>query len=141
MKAIEDEMIAVRNEKAGSSPISQFAREAVKTKWVFTIKDENDDLNFLFKAPLVAKRLTQQQNILFFSKLLPCVKLHHRSAYFANSVGFRWHRKALNVQTTRVNADLEDKIYVCQPRGFEDSEKEEVNRLCKAFYGLEQACG
>lgn len=43
----------------------------------------------------------------------------------AISVCFRWHRKSLDVKTVFLTANLDEKICVCPPRGFDDSKNME----------------
>ena len=51
-----------------------------------------------------------------------------------------FHLEQLDVKTTFLHGDLEEEIYMQQPKGYEVKGKEKlVCRLKKSFYGLKQA--
>lgn len=58
----------------------------------------------------------------------------------ATAVQYEWHRKALDVRTAFLNADLEEKVFVSQPEVFENKQNpQKGDTLHRALYRLEQA--
>jgi len=45
----------------------------------------------------------------------------------------------LYIETAFLNGDVDEEIYVWQPKGFESGDATKVCRLVKALYGLKQA--
>jgi len=59
---------------------------------------------------------------------------------FAVAVLEDWNIQSVDVKTAYLYGDLDEEIYMEQPKGFRLPGKEnKVWRLCKALYGLKQA--
>ena len=51
-----------------------------------------------------------------------------------------WHLHQMDVKNTFMQDDLEEQVYMVQPRGFQfDMNMSDVFRLKKSLYGLKQA--
>nr|GEZ19847.1 retrovirus-related Pol polyprotein from transposon TNT 1-94 [Tanacetum cinerariifolium] len=99
----------------------------IPLKWLFKIKlDEYGDV-LKNKARLVAKGYRQEIGIDFEESFTPVARLEAIRIFIANAATF-------------LNGELNEEVYVSQPKGFvEPDHPSHVYRLKKALYGLKQA--
>jgi hypothetical protein len=105
---------------------------------VFKKKHKPDSTIDKYKARLVAK--DQKVGKDFFVTYSPVVRLTtiYVLLSLATSQGLLVHE--INVKTTFLNGELEEKIYMIQPDGFiVKGQEDKVCRLQKSLYGLKQA--
>jgi transposase InsO family protein len=115
-------------------------RKAIGSRWVFTIKtDENGNL-LRHKARLVAQGFTQVEGIDYTETFAAVAKYDTVRILLALAAKFDLELDQMDVRTAFLNADLKEDIYLKQPAGFEDPEHPDwVWKLEKAIYGLKQA--
>ncbi|PRQ29843.1 putative RNA-directed DNA polymerase [Rosa chinensis] len=115
-------------------------RKALKNKWVFKLKrDENEQLT-KFKARLVVKGFGQKEGIDFDEIFSPVVKMTSIRIILGMAASMDLEVEQLDVKTAFLHGDLEEEIYMEQPEGFEVERKQHmVCKLKKSLYGLKQA--
>ncbi|GJY80202.1 putative ribonuclease H-like domain-containing protein [Tanacetum coccineum] len=114
-------------------------KRAIGTKWVYRNKDERG-IVIKNKARLVAQGYTQEEGIdynevfAYFARI-EAIRLFLAYASFKDFVVYQ-----MDVKSDFLYGKIEEKVYVCQPPGFEDPDfPDRVNKVEKALYGLHQA--
>ena len=93
-----------------------------------------------FKTRLVAKGYTQKEGVDFNEVFSPVVKHSSIRVLLVMVTLFDLELKQLYVKTTFLHGELEEQIYMHQPKGFIISGKEyHVCLLKKCLYGLKQS--
>jgi hypothetical protein len=113
-------------------------RNAIDNKWVFKVKANPDGSVDRFKARLVARGFSQRAGVDYSETVSPVVKLSTLRTFLAIVAKRNMHMHSADIETTFPNADLQEEIYMRQPRGAEDGTAR-VMRLLKSIYGLKQA--
>jgi len=91
-------------------------------------------------ARLVAKGFTQKPNIDFFYTFAPVTRISSIRILIALVVIHKLVIYQMDVKTTFLNGDLEEEIYMTQPKGcVVDGQENKVCKLLKFLYGLKQA--
>ena len=114
----------------------------IRSKWVFKVKRDQNNMPVKYKARLVAKGFQQKEGVDYFDTFAPVVKNKSMRMLFALAVHYRLVVKQIDFVTAFLNAELDEVIYMYQPEGFEvrdDTGRKLVWRLKKALYGLKQA--
>ena len=76
----------------------------------------------------------------YFETFSPMVKASTIRIMFAIIIFFQWLLRQLDVQNVFLNGDLDEQVFMAQPRGFVDPQfPSYVCKLNKALYGLKQA--
>ena len=110
-------------------------RKAVKSKWVFKLKSDGR-----FHARLVAKGFTQIPGLDFDETFSPVARFESLRLLLALAALEDWHIHQMDVKSAFLNGELEEEIFMEQPKGFVVAGQEaRVCRLKKAIYGLKQA--
>jgi len=113
-------------------------RKIVSTKWVFSIKrDENNNIT-KFKARLVARGFSQIFGIDFDLTYSPTLNSDSLKFIISIAAHFKWNIYQLDIKAAYLNARLDIPIYVNIPPGDINHEKG-FWRLNKALYGLRQS--
>ncbi|KAL3846133.1 hypothetical protein ACJIZ3_003536 [Penstemon smallii] len=140
MTAMQEEIEALHKNKTWDLvPLPQ-GRKAIGNKWVYKIKRDGNDQVERYRARLVVKGFAQKEGIDFNEIFSPVVRLTTVRVVLAMCATFDLYLEQLNVKTAFLHGDLEEEIYMLQPEGFEEKEKENlVWRLNKSLYGLKEA--
>ena len=110
-------------------------RKAVKSKWVFKLKSDGR-----FRARLVAKGFTQIPGLDFDETFSPVARFESLRLLLALATLEDWHIHQMDVKSAFLNGELEEEIFMEQPKGFVVAGQEaRVCCLKKAIYGLKQA--
>ncbi|KAG9450514.1 hypothetical protein H6P81_010479 [Aristolochia fimbriata] len=124
--------IRVQKNNSADAIISD-VNEGMKTR------DEEGNVN-RNKAPLVAQRYTQVEGIDFDETFAPVARLESIRLLLAVASMMKIKLHQMDVKSAFLNDYLTEKVYVEQPKGFEDPHRSDcVYRLTKALYGLKQA--
>src|SRR6202142_3357858 len=115
-------------------------KNVIGTKWVFKNKlNENGEV-IRKKARLVCKGYAQQEGIDFEETFSPTARLEAIRMFLALSSFQKFKAFQSDVQSTFLNGDLEEEVYIEQPDGvILGNDPNIVCRLKKALYGLKQA--
>ncbi|GJX92251.1 retrovirus-related pol polyprotein from transposon TNT 1-94 [Tanacetum coccineum] len=112
----------------------------IALKWIYKVKlDEYGDV-LKTKARLVAKGYCQEEGIDFEESFAPIARIEAIRIFIANAATKNMIIYQMDVKTTFLNGDLQEEVFVSQPKGIEDLDNlTHVYRLKKALYGLKQA--
>ena len=89
------------------------------------------------KARNVAKGYSQQPEVDFTETFAPVARMDTIRIVLALSAQLQLQVFQLNVKSAFLNGELQKKVYVQQPSGYElKGEEDKVYRLYKALYGL-----
>ena len=115
-------------------------RKSVSCKWVFkTKRDAKGDI-VRHKARLVARGFSQVYGVDFNETFAPVVKFTTIWCILALGTALDLEMHQMDVKTAFLNGDLEEDIYMDQPKGFVQRGHEHlVCKLKKSLYGLKQA--
>ena len=115
-------------------------RKAVGSKWVFKLKRSADGSIEKCKARLVAQGYSQREGLDYDETFSPVVRAESvRSVIaLASKNGLKLHQ--MDITTAFLNGDLEEEVYMEQPKGFvAEGQERLVCRLRKSIYGLKQS--
>ena len=137
LKAIQDEMKSLHDNHTYELVDLPKGKRALKNKWVYRIKHEENNTQPRYKARL---GLRQKKGIDFDEIFSPFVKMSSIRIILTLAVSLDLDVEQLDVKTTFLHGDLEETIYMEQPEGFKVRGKEQVVcRLKKSLYSLKQA--
>jgi hypothetical protein len=115
-------------------------KNVIGTKWVFRNKLNEDGQVTRNKARLVCKGYAQVEGIDFEETFSPVSRMEAIRLILAYACSKNIKVYQMDVKSSFLNGDLEEEVYIEQPKGFQLSENENyVCRLKKALYGLKQA--
>ncbi|GKU93138.1 hypothetical protein SLEP1_g6763 [Rubroshorea leprosula] len=93
-------------------------KKALNKKWVFKVNFEVNNLNPRFKARLVVQGFGQQKGIDYDEIFSPIVKMTSIRAILALVGSLNLEIEQVDVNTAFLHGDLEEGIYMKQPKGF-----------------------
>ncbi|KAL0549968.1 hypothetical protein IC582_014463 [Cucumis melo] len=112
----------------------------ISCKWVYKVKTRADGTIERYKARLVARGFSQQYGLDYDETLSPVAKLTTVRVLLALAASKDWKLWQMNVKNAFLNGELDQDIYMEQPKGFEDKILHDyVCKLRKDLYGLKQA--
>ena len=111
----------------------------VTYKWIFKRKYFPDGAIEKYKAGLVAKGFSQKQNVDYFDTFAHVTMISFIRILIALASMHRLLIHQMDVKITFLNGDLEEEIYMLQPKGCTTHGQE--NKICKlnkSLYGSKQ---
>jgi hypothetical protein len=108
-------------------------------KWVYKMKYNSKGKIERFKTRLVAKVFTQREGIDYIETFSPVSKKDSFRIVMALVGHYDLELHQMDVKTVFLNGDLQENVYMAQPKGFAIEGKEHMGcRLKKSIYGLKQ---
>ena len=109
-------------------------------KWIFKRKMKADGFIDKYKAKLVIKGYRQREGLDYFDTYSPVTRINSIRMILVIAALRNLEVHQMDVKTTFLNGDLEEKIYMEQPEGFiVPRQEKKVCKLVKSLYGLKQA--
>ena len=114
--------------------------KTIGLKWVYKTKlNENGEID-KYKARLVAKGYKQEFGVDYKEVFAPIARLDTIRLVLATTAQNSWPVYQLDVKSTFLHGELEEKVYIDQPpRYVKPGHENQVYKLKKALYGLKQA--
>ena len=134
-KAIRSELASLHSKGTFRMEHLPLGRNAIGNKWVFKVKAKSDGSMDRFKARLVAQGFSQRAGVDYSETFSPVVKLNTPRTVLAIAAKRNMHMHSADIETAFLNADLQEEIYMRQPKGAEDGTPRVMRRL-KSIYGL-----
>lgn len=140
MQAMETEMRSLKDNDVWELVDLPASRKIVGSKWVYKVKTGADGSTERYKARLVAQGFTQSYGTDYDETFCPVVRQESLRVLIALSVQYGLKLHQVDVTTAFLNGNLEEEIYMKQPKGFVTEGKEHlVCKLKKSIYGLKQS--
>ncbi|GJT75151.1 retrovirus-related pol polyprotein from transposon TNT 1-94 [Tanacetum coccineum] len=135
-----EEIVSLEKNQTWSLVRLPAGKKALQSKWVFRVKEEQDGKK-RYKARLVVKGFQQKQGVDYNEIFSPVVKMNTTRLVLSIVAAENLHLEQLDVKTIFLHGNLDEDIYMTQPKGFQSTGKEEnlVCKLKKSLYGLKQA--
>jgi hypothetical protein len=112
----------------------------VSSKWIFKTKHSADGSIEKYKARFVARGFSQKEGIDYEETFAPVARYTSNRTILALAAKMKWKLHQMDVKTAFLNGNIEEEVYIEQPKGFEvEDNKSHVCRLKKELYGLKQA--
>ena len=139
-KAMETEMQSLKENNVWDLVELPKDRKVIGSKWVYKVKTGADGLIERYKARLVAQGFSQRYGDDYDETFCPVVRLESLRALIALGVQYGLKLHQVDVTTAFLNGELEEEVYMRQPKGFSTPGKERlVCKLKKSIYGLKQS--
>ena len=129
-------------EKNGTWKLARLpdGHKTIGLKWVYKLKKDASGNIVKHKARLVAKGYVQEHGIDYDEVYAPVTRLEIVRLLLALAAKNNWQVHHLDVKTAFLNGDINEEVYVAQPKGYVKKGQEQlVYKLFKALYGLKQA--
>ncbi|CAM8904972.1 unnamed protein product [Rhodiola kirilowii] len=110
------------------------------SKWIFTTKMKVDGIIKNYKARLVIKGYRQKEGLDYFDTCSPVTIITYIRMIITIAALRNLEIYQMDVKTAFLNGDLEEEIYMEQPKGCRVPGLErKACKLVKSLYGLKQA--
>ena len=140
MEAINDEMDSIMGTNTSVFKDLPLGRKSIGCKWIFRKKMNIDGTIDKFKARLVAQGFRKTNGVDHFDTYAPVARITTIRLLVGIAPSYNILIHQLDVKITFLYGDLEEEIYMRNPKGFIMKEQEQkVCKLVKSLYGLKQA--
>jgi hypothetical protein len=137
LDAMEDEIKSMSTNKVSDLEEIPKGTKTVGCKWVYKTKYDSQGNIDKFKARLVAKGYTQREGIDYNEIFSPVSCKDSFRIIMALVAHYDLELHQMDVKTAFLNGDLDETVYIAQPKGFVVEGKEKLGcRLKKSIYGL-----
>nr|GEW11264.1 hypothetical protein [Tanacetum cinerariifolium] len=140
IEAIQEELLQFKIQKVWVLVDLPKGKRDIGTKWVFRNKKDERGIVVRNKARLVVQGHTQEEDIDYEEGFTPVARIEAIRLFlaYASFIGFIVYQ--MDVKSSFLYETIEEKVYVCQPPGFEDLDfPDKVYKVVKALYELHQA--
>ncbi|KAK0578126.1 hypothetical protein LWI29_005411 [Acer saccharum] len=121
--AMKDEMKSLVSNQTWELTELPKGKKTLQNKWVFRIKEEHDGSK-RYKTRLVVKGFQQKKGIDYTDIFSPVVKLTTIRLGLSIVAAKGLYLKQLDMKTAFLHGDLEEEIYMQQPKGFMEQGRE-----------------
>ncbi|GJZ02735.1 putative ribonuclease H-like domain-containing protein [Tanacetum coccineum] len=140
IEAMQEELLQFKLQEVWTLVELPNGKRAIGTKWVFRNKNDERGIVIKNKARLVAHGYTQEEGIDYDEVFAPVARIEEISLFLAYASFKDFVVYQMDVKSAFLYGKIEEKVYVCQPPGFEDPDfPDKVYKVEKALYGLHQA--
>ncbi|KAL4030903.1 hypothetical protein IC575_009157 [Cucumis melo] len=140
LNAMQEELLQFRRNNVWTLVSKLEGVNIIDTKWVFKNKTDEAGCVTKNKARLVAQGYTQVKGVDFDETFAPVARLEAIRLLLGISCIQKFKLYQIDVNSAFLNGNLNEEVYVAQPKGFVDSEHlKHVYKLNKVLYGLKQA--
>lgn len=136
LKSMQEEMKSLHeNSTYKLVDLPKGIRALKNKKWVYKLKTEENNSRPRYKARLVVKGFGQKKGIYFEDIFSPVLKMSSIWVMLGLAVSLNLDVEQLDVKIAFLHGDLEEEIYMEQPKGFKVKDKENlVCQLKKSLY-------
>ena len=139
MKAMEDEIKSLKEKGTWTVVARPRNKKVIKGKWVYKIKKDEYGNIEKYKARYVAKGFSQTPGEDYTETFSPTARQTTLRLLLALTIQKDLAIDQVDVNTAFLNAELEEELYIEQPKGFEVNGDNFVCLLHKGIYGLKQS--
>jgi hypothetical protein len=140
LDAMKDEIKSMSTNEVWDLEKIPKGAKTVGCKWVYKTKYDSQGNIDKFKARLVAKGYTQREGIDFNETFFPVSCKDSFRIIMALVAHYDLELYQMDVKTAFLDGDLDETVYMVQPKGFVMECKEKLGcHLKKSIYGLKQA--
>ena len=138
-ESMQDEIWALEENGTWTMESLPPGKKALGSQWVYHIKYmANGEIERL-KSRLIVFGNHQEAGIDYNEIFAPVTKMTNVRAFLAIAASKNWKVHQMDVQNVFLHGDLNEKVYMKLPPGFEGSHPNLVCRLRKSLYDLKQA--
>ncbi|GFX51359.1 retrovirus-related Pol polyprotein from transposon TNT 1-94 [Trichonephila clavipes] len=117
--AMENELHSLDKHKAWEIVQKPAKSKLIKTKWVYSLKQDDAGKNIKYKARLVAAGFNQIKNIDYSESYSPVVNIESFRLLVALAAKLKLNVNFFDVKTAYLYGDLEETVYVLPSPGYE----------------------
>nr|GEV73990.1 hypothetical protein [Tanacetum cinerariifolium] len=120
IEAMQEELLQFKMQNVWILVDLSYGKRAIGTKWVFKNKKDERGIMVRNKARLVAQGHTQEEGINYEEVFAPVARIEAIRLFlaYASFMGFMVYQ--MDVKSAFLYGTIEEKVFVCQPLGFED---------------------
>ncbi|RVX00945.1 Retrovirus-related Pol polyprotein from transposon TNT 1-94 [Vitis vinifera] len=123
---MKDEMSSIKCNDVWDLVELPNSAKTIGCKWVFKTKKDSLGNIERYKVRLVAKGFTQKEGIDYTETFSPVSKKDSLRIILALVAHFDLELQQMDVKTTFLNEELEEEVYMKQPKGFSSSDGEQL---------------
>ncbi|KAJ9556969.1 hypothetical protein OSB04_011583 [Centaurea solstitialis] len=139
VRAMQEELAEFERNRVWRLVERPWRKSIIDLRWIFRKKKDENDLIIRNKARLVAKDYRQQQGIDYDETFTPVARIEAIRIFLAYAAHKNMKVFQMDVKCSFLNGELQEEVYVEQPKGFVDPKyPEHVYVFDKALYGLKQ---
>ncbi|GFU70492.1 copia protein [Trichonephila clavipes] len=117
--AMENELDSLDKHKVWEIVQKPAKSKLIKTKWVYSLKQDDAGKNIKYKARLVAAGFNQIKNIDYSESYSPVVNIESFRLLIALAAKLKLNVNFFDVKTAYLYGDLAETVYVLPPPGYE----------------------
>ncbi|GJY97190.1 retrovirus-related pol polyprotein from transposon TNT 1-94 [Tanacetum coccineum] len=136
IEAMQEELLQFKLQQVWTLVDLPNGKRTIGTKWVYRNKKDERSIVIKNKARLVAQGYTQKEGIDYDEVFAPFARIEAIRLFLAYVSFIHFVVYQMDVKSAFLYETIEEKVYVCQPPGFEDPNfPDRVYKVEKALYG------
>jgi hypothetical protein len=140
LAAMQEELDSLQENNTWTLTPLPRGKQAITSKWVYTIKPGRDGIGDRYKARLVARGFQQRLGMDYYETFASVAKYNTIKAVTALIGTFGWQTHHMDIKTAYLNSKLSKQVYMQQPTGYTQPRQEHlVSKLGRSLYGLKQS--